>query len=174
MSRTIRAEGSANSTSRTHSSRASRRRPYRYRRSPTPFYPPRAILPEPPSTQRRLGPHPPRSRLFTPPIPHRSHHSASQPLPTDGSQTRELTVEMPIHATGPTEPALTSVDIRNNFIAYHRTLEKLSPLSLTVEAYRERIIYNLVQIYCLISDIESLIDIIEEDMDNSQSLPVRS
>jgi hypothetical protein len=43
------------------------------------------------------------------------------------------------------------------------------PLSLTIDACRERIICSLIQIYCLVSNIENLIDIIEEDMEVFQN-----
>ena len=76
---------------------------------------------------------------------------------------------MPAHTAGVTESVVPSIDARNSISICRRTLVKLSPLSLTVEAYRERIIYNLIQIYCLVSDIENLIDIIEEDMGISQN-----
>lgn len=168
MSRTVRVDRSANATSRSRSSRDSLRRQYRQRRSPTPFYPRRPIHPEPISTPRRLRPHPPRSGLFTPTSSHYSrstHHS----LHSHSSRAGELAPEMPAHTTGVTESVVPSIDARNNISICRRTLVKLSPLSLTVEACREQIICSLTQIYCLVSDIENLIDIIEEDMEISQN-----
>lgn len=168
MSRTVRVERSANSTSRSSSSRDSLRHPYRQRRSPTPFYPRRPIHPEPTSTPRRLRPHLSRSGLFAPTSSHYSH-STRHSLHSHSSRAGELTPEIPAHTTGVTESVVPSTDARNSISACRRTLVNLSPLPLTVEAYRERIIRNLIQIYHLVSDIENLVDIIEEDMEISQN-----
>lgn len=159
MSRTVRMDRSANATSRSRSSRDSLRRPYRQRRSPTPFYPRRPIHLEPTSTPRRPRPHLPRSGLFTPTSPHYSC-STRHSLHSHSLRAGELAPEMPAHTTGVTESVVPSINARNNIPI---------PLSLTVEACREQIICSLIQIHCLVSNIENLIDIIEEDMEVSQN-----